>query len=133
MLLQMAFEKFGKAAMLRSHAIDYGMAKSSHTGAARMIATMRIQKHIIKPIGGPPVWSAAFEVIEALERAQPSLAKAQGGAQLEYPWETTSGAVHWPAKHLPIAGKLANPNSRLVFHVLDFAEKLSREFDSIFP
>ena len=133
MLLQMAFEKFAKAALLRSGAIAYRGAKSSHKGASTMVAAMRLQKNLIAPIGGPHAWTAAFEVIEALERAQPSLAKAHGGPQLEYPWASVAGPVLWPAKDLPIANRLSNPNSRLVFHVLDFAERLNREFDAIFP
>jgi hypothetical protein len=133
MLLQMAFEKFAKAALLRSGAIAYSGAKSSHKGASTMVAAMRLQKNLIAPIGGPHVWTAAFEVIEALERAQPSLAKAHGGPQLEYPWASVAGLVLWPARDLPIANRLSNPSSRLVFHVLDFAERLNREFDAIFP
>jgi len=131
MLLQMAFEKFAKAALLRSGAITYAAARSSHKAASTMIAAMRLQKTLIAPIGGPLVWSAAFEAVETLERAQPSM--AQGAAQLEYPWETANGLVQWPARHLPIAIKLANPNSRLAAHVLDFAGKLDRNFDAIFP
>lgn len=96
-LLQMAFEKFAKAALPRSGAITYGGAKSSHKGASTMVAAMRVQKNLIAPIGGPHVWTATFEVIEALERAQPSLAKAHGGPQLEYPWASVAGPVNWPA------------------------------------
>lgn len=131
MLLQMAFEKFAKAALLRSGAITYTAARSSHKAASTMIAAMRLQKALIAPIGGPLVWSAAFEVVETLERAQPSM--AQGKAQLEYPWETANGLVEWPARHLPIAIKLANPNSTLAAHVIDFAGKIERNFDTIFP
>ena len=94
-------------------------------------SAMRRQRSLIAPIGGPLVWSAAFEVVETLERAQPSM--AQGAAQLEYPWEATDGFVHWPARHLPIAIRLANPNSTLAAHVIDFAGKLDRKFDAIFP
>jgi hypothetical protein len=133
MLLQMAFEKFAKAALLRSGSMSYSDAKSSHKGASRMVAAMRVQKKLMAPIGGPHVWTAAFEVVEALERAQPSLAKAHQGPQLEYPWESSNGTVLWPAKDLPIASRLANPSSRLVFHVLDFAEKLKLQFNAIFP
>lgn len=131
MLLQMAFEKFAKAALLRSGAITYAAARSSHKAASTMITAMRLQKALIAPIGGPLVWSAAFEVVETLERAQPSM--AQRAAQLEYPWETANGVVQWPAGHLPLAIKLANPNSTLAAHVIDFAGKLERNFDTIFP
>jgi len=41
--------------------------------------------------------------------------------------------VQWPAAQLPVALKLANPNSRLGLHVIDFAVKLERSFDLIFP
>ena len=133
MLLQMSFEKFAKAALLRSGAMSYGAAKSSHKGASRMVAVMRVQKRLIAPMGGQHLWGAAFEVIEALERAQPSLAKTHGGPQLEYPWEAVAGIVQWPARDLPIASRLASPSSTLVLHVLDFGEKLNQQFDAIFP
>jgi hypothetical protein len=131
MLMQMAFGKFAKAALLRSGSITLGSAKSSHRAASLMVAAMRLQRDLIKPIGGPHVWHAAFEVVEALERAHPSL--AQRGAQLEYPWETETGAVHWPARDLPIPVKLGNPKSNLAAHLADFATKLDRNFESIFP
>lgn len=130
MLLQMAFEKFAKAALLRSSAISIEAAQSSHKGASAMVCAMRVQRKLIASIGGPFAWAAAFEVVEALERAQPSIAK--GNAQLEYPW-MTNGSVQCPARDLPIAQKLANPNSTLVLHVVDFANKLDSIFDQIFP
>lgn len=79
MLLQMAFEKFAKAALLRSGAITYAAARSSHKAASTMIAAMRRQKALIAPI------------------------------------------------------KLANPNGTLAAHVIDFAGKVDRSFDTIFP
>ena len=133
MLLQMAFEKFAKAALLRSGSIAYSDAKSSHKGASRMVAAMRVQKKLMAPFGGPHIWTAVFEVIEELERAQPSLAKAHQGPQLEYPWQSSAGTVQWPGQDLPIASRFANPSSKLVLHVLDFAEKFKVLFNSIFP
>lgn len=130
MLMQMAFEKFAKAALLRSGSIVLASARSSHKAASRMLAAMRIQRGLMASMGGPHVWHAAFEVVEALERAHPSL--AQGAAQLEYPWETAAGDVHWPARDLAIAARLGNPKSNLAAHVIDFATKLDRQFDVIF-
>ena len=131
MLLQMVFEKFAKAALLRSGSIPLASAKTSHKAASRMVAAMRIQRGLMVPMGGPHVWQAAFEVVEALERSHPSI--AQGTGQTEYPWETTTGAVHWPARDRAIAAKLGNPRSNLAAHVMDFASKLDRQFDAIFP
>ena len=133
MLLQMTFEKFGKAALLRSGSIVLATAKTSHKAASRMVAAMRLQKGLMAPMGGPHVWHAAFEVVEALENAHPQIAgKATGTPQLEYPWETSAGAIQWPECDLPVAAKLANPRSTLATHLLDFTTKLDRHFDAIF-
>lgn len=130
MLLQMAFEKFAKAALLRSGAMTYESVKSSHKGASHMVRAMKIQRGLMAPMGGPLVWTTAFEVVEALERAQPSLAS---GPQLEYPWDAGGGNIHWPGAHLPIAAKLANPKSKHLQFVLDFAAQLDGKFTAIFP
>ncbi|MBI2389527.1 MAG: hypothetical protein HYV09_08015 [Deltaproteobacteria bacterium] len=133
MLLQMTFEKFGKAALLRSGAIALTTARTSHKAASRMIATMRLQRGLMAAMGGPYAWHAAFEVVEALENAHPQLAgRAPGTPQLEYPWETATGAIQWPERDLDIAARLANPRSGLAAHVVDFATKLDRHFDAIF-
>ena len=129
MLMQMVFEKFAKAALLRSGSITLAVATKTHKAASRMVATMRIQRGLMAPMGGPHVWHAAFEVVEALERAHPSVAR--GNAQLEYPWETQAG-VQWPARDLDVAARLGNPRSNLAAHLSDFASKLDRHFDAIF-
>jgi hypothetical protein len=130
MLMQMVFEKFAKAALLRSGAVTLASAKTSHKAASRMVAAMRVQRGVMAPMGGPHVWHAAFEVVEALERAHPSVAR--GAPQLEYPWEAADGGVRWPARDLAIAARLGNPRSNLAAHVAEFALKLDRHFDLIF-
>lgn len=130
MLMQMVFEKFAKAALLRSGSITLTAATKTHKAASRMVATMRIQRGLMAPMGGSLIWHAAFEVMEALERAHPSVAR--GNAQLEYPWETNAGVVFWPARDLDIAARLGNPKSNLAAHLSDFASKLDRNFDAIF-
>ncbi|MFI5297488.1 MAG: hypothetical protein ACHREM_05265 [Polyangiales bacterium] len=130
MLMQMTFEKFAKAALLRSGGTTLVAATTSHKAASRLVAAMRLQKGLLSPIGGPHVWHAAFEAIEALERAHPAIAR--GTAQLEYPWESSSG-IDWPGRDLAIVLKFGNPKSNLAAHLLDFATKLDRQFDAIFP
>jgi hypothetical protein len=133
MLLQMTFEKYGKAALLRSGSIALKTAQTSHKAASRMVAAMRVQKDLMAPMGSPYAWHAAFEVIEALENAHPQLAgRAPGTPQLEYPWEAVGGAVRWPERDLAIASKLGNPQSTMAAHVIDFATKLDRHFNAIF-
>lgn len=133
MLLQMAFEKFGKAALLRSGSIALKTAQTSHKAASQMVAAMRIQKGLMEPMGSPYAWHAAFEVIEALENAHPQLAaRARGTPQLEYPWEEGGGTVQWPERDLGIALKLGTPRSTLAAHMIEFATRLERHFNSIF-
>ena len=133
MLLQMTFEKFGKAALLRSGSIVLKTAQTSHKAASRMVAAMRVQRGLMAPMGGPYAWIAAFEVVEALENAHPQVAgRAAGTPQLEYPWETPAGLIRWPERDLPISARLANPRSKLAAHVVDFATKLDWHFDGIF-
>jgi hypothetical protein len=130
MLLQMVFEKFAKAALLRSGSTTLALTKSSHKAASRLIAAMRLQRGRMAPMGGPHVWGAAFEAAEALERAHPAIAR--GAEQLEYPWETPNGEVCWPSRDLVIAAKFGNPKSNLAAHVMDFATKLDHHFNVIF-
>jgi hypothetical protein len=59
MLMQMVFEKFAKAALLRSGAITLTWAVSNHRAASRMLAAMRLQRGLMAPMGGPKVWHDA--------------------------------------------------------------------------
>jgi hypothetical protein len=134
MLLQMTFEKLGKAALLRSGSIALKTAPTSHKAASRMVCAMRKQKDLMAPMGGPHHWYLAFETVEALERAHPQMAGTTPGTpQLEYPWETATGVVQWPERDLPIVESLANPKSRRVVALLSFTMQLDRYFDEIFP
>ncbi len=55
MLMQMVFEKFAKAALLRSGAVQLSFAMRSHRAASCMVATMLLQKGLMAPMGGPYV------------------------------------------------------------------------------
>lgn len=131
MLMQMVFEKFAKAALLRSNAVALGWTVGSHRAASRMLAAMRLQRDLMEPMGGAVVWHDVLWAVEALEQAHPSVAR--GAPQLEYPWETAAGVVQWPARDLPIAVSMGNPASNLTTRVVRFASLLGRRFDQIFP
>jgi hypothetical protein len=131
MLLQMAFEKFAKAALLRSGAVDAASAASTHRAASQMVRVLRLQRGIMAPIGGPLVWQDVLWAVETLERVHPAL--SQGGPQLEYPWETPNGGIAWPARDLAIALSFGNPHSNLGARILQFASILGERFDRIFP
>lgn len=131
MLLQMAFEKLAKAALLRSGAVDVGWASGTHRAASHMLRALRLQRGLMAPIGGPLVWQDVLWAVETLEQVHPAL--AQGGPHLEYPWEQPNGAIAWPARDLAIARSLGNPKSNLAGRVLQFASALAERFDRIFP
>jgi hypothetical protein len=131
MLMQMVFEKFAKAALLRSGAVTLGWAEGTHRAASHMLQAMRLQRGVMDPMGGSKVWHDVLWAVEALERAHPSVAR--GAPQLEYPWETAAGVVQWPARDLAIAASMGNPASNLTTRVVQFASLLGRRFDRIFP
>jgi hypothetical protein len=131
MLLQMTFEKLAKAALLRSGAVDVAWASRTHRAASHMLRALRLQRGLMAPLGGPLVWQDVLWAVDALEQVHPSV--AQGGPQLEYPWEQTNGTIAWPARDLAIARALGNPKSNLGARVLQFAATLVERFDRIFP
>lgn len=131
MLMQMVFEKFAKAALLRSGAVTLGWAESTHRAASIMLRAMVLQRGVMDPMGGPNVWHDVLWAVEALERAHPSL--AQGGPQLEYPWLSVAGIVQWPSRDLAIAASMGNADSNLATRVMQFASLLGQRFDRIFP
>jgi hypothetical protein len=131
MLLQMTFEKLGKAALLRSSAVSLEWAKTTHAAASRMLLVMQRQRGLFAPMGGPQVWQDVLWTVATLERAHPQL--AQGAPQLEYPWETPTGAIQWPARDLAIAAALSDPRRGFGARVARFASLLAERFDQIFP
>lgn len=132
MLLQMCFEKFAKAALLRSGAVAVQKATSTHVAASKMVRLLRVQQP--KALGGPWPWESVLDVVESLERAHPSYPEVRSrGPHLEYPWASAeTGHVCWPAAHLEIARRLGS-TSTLGDRVLKFAALLDRNFDEIFP
>lgn len=132
MLMQMVFEKFAKAALLRSGIMSVADATGTHVAASRMVAVMRRNRKTLDVPGGAVTWSKAFELVEALERAQPQVARrAGGGPQLEYPWAEES-EIRWPARHLAVAERLGDPTTNAAPRLLAFARMLDQHFDALF-
>lgn len=132
MLLQMVFEKFAKAALLRTGAVTLDWARGSHQAASRMVQTLRRQRRFLESIGGPKVWEDVLCVVGRLEKAHPQIAPREG-PQLEYPWVDAHDEIRWPARDLQIAAALGDPKKGLSARVFNFATRLSDRFDSVFP
>lgn len=76
------------------------------------------------------------QFVMELENAQPSIAGKQVPvwAQLEYPWEdAASGTVHYPARDLHLARRVANPKDRIALDCLKFASGLEKQLTAIVP
>jgi len=135
MLMQMTFEKLAKAALARQHI----QPPLSHEVASRLLLLLE------RTPGGtslPGVSIAlVFVAVRDLENAQPAVvAQAMRNRgipqypQLEYPWEhPTSGAVEWPAQHLPMAKRIADPRDPIGPQLLKFAKALEKQFNTLFP
>ncbi len=134
MLLQMAFEKLAKAAFARQG----NQPRRSHGAASRLLLLLA------RAPGGPQLPGYTGPILAAvgeLEGAQPAVvanAIRNFGMvqypQLEYPWENPStGVIEWPARHLPIAIRVADPRQRIGADLLKFACALEHQFDQLFP
>ena len=130
MLLQMVFEKFAEAALLRSSQTTLAKVQGSHVAASRMILFLRRNQAILAPMGGPRIWEDVLGVVVELERAHPQLAPA-AAPHLEYPWQDAEGVVRYPAKDLAIATRFAS-DPLVGARTLKFAMQLSSNFDAMF-
>ncbi len=132
MLLQMVFEKFSKAALLRQAQLPLATIRGSHKTASRMLHSLRRQPAVFALLGGAKVWEDVLWLVGALEAAHPQLA-ARHDPQLEYPWEDVHGAIQWPARNLQIAKLLSDSRKVLAPRVFRFAESVDQHFDAMFP
>lgn len=133
MLLQMALEKIAKAWLLRTGQIDLAGATSSHSAASRMVAILKRDRRRLATLGDGDAyaWKDVLPLVQELERAHPQF--AEGGAQLEYPWEQPDRSIAWPARDLPLAIRFGDPRSTEAVRLLRFARQLSEQFESIVP
>ena len=140
MLLQMAFEKLGKAAFARRTSLMAGHTEPphSHRTASRLLELLRLSPGSATFAPSPTVYKAVF----ALESAHPDVAKPNANLnppqlqqpQLEFPWiDPASGTVKSPTNDLPIARRVADPNDLIGVALLKFADALVKNFNTLFP
>jgi hypothetical protein len=132
MLLQMVFEKYAKAALLRQRTLPLDAVRRSHRAASQMLLSLRRQRAVFALLGGAKVWEDVLWVVDALEAAHPQLA-AVHAPQLEYPWEDVHGAIQWPARDLQVAKALGDSKRGLAPRVFQFAELMDQQFEAMFP
>ena len=130
MLIQMVFEKLTKAAYARSGQV----VPKTHQIVAYLFQHILLRDPVGKTLlqENPNVQ----QFVEALENAQPSIAGKQVPVwpQLEYPWEdASSGAFHYPARHLWLVRRAEEPKDRIVADCLIFATALEKQLTTIGP
>lgn len=105
--------------------------------------THRISSHLLlvlkrHPAGreNPQANAQVLGFIVELELAHPSSARLQPQPfpQLEYPWEDPeAGKILYPARDLPLAKLITDPQDRIASDLLKLASALANRFDEIFP
>lgn len=135
MLLQMAWEKLAKAALVLSGSWD--PMRRKHDVAARFISVLkRMPQAQAVLFAGPSAQFRARMVslqddLLALEKLTPAL--SQGGINAEYPWRQTDASgnetVCWPSKHLSPSFSLSERSSIRVRKDFD---SIVSNFDRIF-
>jgi hypothetical protein len=143
MLLQMTFEKLGKADFARStKSPQITEPPHSHQTASRLVLLLERAPGglALKGIETDKDRGRVFAAVRELENAHPDTVNkgVQRGLarwpQLEFPWENpSSGAIEWPAQHLPIARRASDPRERLGADLLKFADALVMQFNMLFP
>jgi hypothetical protein len=127
MLLQMVFEKLGKAAYARAGnvvprthqaaSLLFGMLLRHPAGEALLQVNGNVRQFVIE-----------------LEAAHPQVARRQPQPwpQLEYPWEDpAAGTVFSPARDLPLARRVRDPKDRIALDCLKFASALAKQLPVI--
>lgn len=135
MLLQMALEKFAKAAALRSQ-VPYDKVGRSH-------AALKFLRHGLK-LGCTKsdklllAFRAAEPDLQRVESLQPSIARFVSASvednqpQLEYPWVGTDGEIRFPARDLDLARDWAKPGNHALPKFMRFMSQLDRDFERVF-
>jgi hypothetical protein len=136
MLLQMAFEKLGKAALLRSGGMTVVKAQSTHQAATAMMQTIGASRRACARFGFSREYlrRVLTPMVEQLESLNPALVRSRGGAGpwLEYPWEDPLGDVRWPARDLPGLESFRPRHARKAVRLFEVARSLLDRFDEVF-
>lgn len=140
MLLQMTFEKLGKAAIARRTPLSAGLQEPPHN---HQTASHLLDLLLRSPGGAAVAPSASVRAaVVDLENAHPDVAKPNANLQppkpqwpqLEFPWsDPLSGIVKSPTTDLPIARRIDDPNDRIGALLLKFADGLVKDFNTLFP
>jgi hypothetical protein len=134
MLLQMAWEKLAKAALVMGGAWD--PSRRSHKVAAKFASVLRKALRVKEVFGLPSTPSLVARLLwlqnelEALEGLNPALAV---GENTEYPWGARNDeghlAVRWPEAHL--THRFCSPERGALHLRKDFVA-LEQHFDLLF-
>jgi len=129
MLMQMCFEKLGKAALARSDRDAFRRYRHSHRTGTRLVAAL-------KQMRGSEIhfrWKAILPLVTELERSHPSISRE--GPHLEYPWEASDtdgrAVVRSPGLDLPIAIRLASPSDRGAIELIRLAETILLQWSTL--
>ncbi len=126
MLLQMTFEKIGKAQLARSARDAFIRHRMSHATASKLLEALKSAK---LPQFGQK-FKSVLPFVKALERAHPALTKH--GPHLEYPWEDGTN-VATPSK-LQVVRDIFDPLApHRLRNLIQLANALIRDFDDLFP
>jgi hypothetical protein len=140
MLLQMTFEKLGKAAFARRTPLNAGHSEPPHNHKT----ASELLQLLLRTPGGASVapTRAVLAAVAELECAHPSNAEADPKAvpprlqspQLEFPWrDPATGSVLSPANGLPIVRRLTDPQNQIAPSLLKFGDALVKQFNTLFP
>ena len=136
MLLQMTFEKLGKAALLRSGMMSVQAAQGTHQAATTMMRVVAGSRRKATKLGFDHnfVRHALAPMVEQLESLNPSVVRRRGGSGpwLEYPWEDAANVVYWPARDLPGLNGFRPRHGVKAILLVELARALCDEFNSVF-
>lgn len=129
MLLQMVFEKLGKAAYARS---GNNVARTHEIGQRFFAIMLRSPEGAVLFRKNPNVQAFIME----LETAQPAVASriVPPTPQLEYPWlDPGTDTVLYPEAHLPLCRRTNDPTDRITLDILRFGSAIAAQLFSIIP
>lgn len=135
MLLQMAFEKIAKAALLRNGQWGVERTQATHRGATHMVNLLANKAYASKTTFSVGTIRHEFlPLVRELEELNPAVARQSGrqGPWLEYPWETPEPRVAVPCEDLPRLDRYGTKHAPKVVLLLRFAGELVRNHAKIF-
>lgn len=128
MLMQMVYEKTGKAILLMGGQKKPADCERSHAAIGAVLTIIKRDRKLRDFFYRYGMRQVETD-IRYLERLHPQIAKPAGGERLEYPWEDpVKGDVRWPERDLGIARRI-NPADLTARRLLEFANVLMDRYD----